>query len=58
MLGGIITHVVQIIENISYKGGNVERKFSSIVRCGSGRGSFRCHRTIGIARAFNYGGLK
>jgi uncharacterized protein len=55
----IITHVVQIIENISYKGGNVERKFSSIeLDVVQDADRLDAIGAIGIARAFNYGGFK
>ena len=54
-----ITHVVNIIENISFKGGNFEKKFSSkeldIVQDADRLDSLGA---IGIARAFNYGGFK
>lgn len=55
----IIVHVINIIENISYKGGNFERKFSSkeldIVQDADRLDALGA---IGIARAFNYGGFK
>ena len=55
----IITHVVNIIENISYKGGNFEKKFSSkeldVVQDADRLDAIGA---IGIARAFNYGGFK
>lgn len=55
----IIKHVVDIIENISYKGGNFEKKFSSteldIVQDADRLDAIGA---IGIARAFNYGGFK
>ncbi|WP_158730153.1 HD domain-containing protein [Flavobacterium sp. I-STPA6A] len=55
----IIAHVVQIIENISYKGGNVERKFSSIeLDVVQDADRLDAIGAIGIARAFNYGGFK
>lgn len=54
-----INHVVKIIENISYKGGNFEQKFHSkeldIVRDADNLDALGA---IGIARAFNYGGFK
>ena len=54
-----IEHVVQIIENISYKGGNFEKKFTSkeleIVQDADRLDAIGA---IGIARAFNYGGYK
>lgn len=54
-----INHVVQIIENISFKGGKVERKFSSkeldIVQDADRLDAIGA---IGIARTFNYGGFK
>jgi uncharacterized protein len=55
----IIVHVINIIENISFKGGNFEKKFSSkeldIVQDGDRLDALGA---IGIARTFNYGGFK
>lgn len=55
----VIDHVVKIIENISFKGGNFERKFSSpellIVQDADRLDAIGA---IGIARTFNYGGFK
>lgn len=55
----IITHVVKIIENISFKGGNFEKQFSSkeleIVQDADRLDAIGA---IGIARCFNYGGFK
>ncbi len=55
----IIEHVVQIIKNISYKGGNVKRTFSSkeldVVQDADRLDAIGA---IGIARCFNYGGFK
>ena len=54
-----IQHVVNIIENISYKGGNFEQKFHSkeldIVQDADRLDAIGA---IGIARCFNYGGFK
>lgn len=54
-----INHVVAIIENISFKGGNFEKKFTSkeleIVQDADRLDSIGA---IGIARTFNYGGFK
>lgn len=54
-----IAHVIQIIENISYKGGNFEKKFNSkeleIVQDADRLDAIGA---VGIARAFNYGGFK
>ena len=54
-----ITHVLNIIENISFKGGNFEKKFSSkeldIVQDADRLDAIGA---IGIARTFNYGGFK
>jgi uncharacterized protein len=55
----IITHVVSIIENISYKGGNFEKKFSSIeLDVVQDADRLDAIGAIGIARTFNYGGFK
>lgn len=54
-----IEHVVNIIENISFKGGNFEKKFTSkeleIVQDADRLDAIGA---IGIARTFNYGGFK
>lgn len=54
-----IQHVVNIIENISFKGGNFEKKFTSkeleIVQDADRLDALGA---IGIARTFNYGGFK
>ncbi len=55
----IITHVVNIIENISYKGGNFEKKFTSIeLDIVQDADRLDAIGAIGIARTFNYGGFK
>ena len=55
----VITHVIAIIENISFKGGNFEKKFNSkeleIVQDADRLDAIGA---IGIARTFNYGGFK
>lgn len=55
----IIDHVVQIIENISFKGGNFDQKFHSpelaVVQDADRLDAIGA---IGIARCFNYGGFK
>ncbi|WP_374402471.1 HD domain-containing protein [Flavobacterium sp.] len=55
----IILHVIAIIENISFKGGNFEKKFNSkeleIVQDADRLDAIGA---IGIARTFNYGGFK
>ena len=55
----VIQHVVNIIENISFKGGNFDKKFTSkeleIVQDADRLDALGA---IGIARAFNYGGFK
>jgi uncharacterized protein len=54
-----IVHVINIIDNISYKGGNFERQFHSkelaIVQDADRLDALGA---IGIARCFNYGGFK
>ena len=54
-----IQHVINIIENISFKGGNFEKKFNSkeleIVQDADRLDAIGA---IGIARCFNYGGFK
>lgn len=55
----IITHVIQIIDNISFKGGNNEKTFSSIeLDIVQDADRLDAIGAIGIARAFNYGGFK
>ena len=55
----IIEHVIQIIKNISFKGGNFQKTFSSkeleIVQDADRLDALGA---IGIARTFNYGGFK
>ncbi|GAA4309541.1 HD domain-containing protein [Pontixanthobacter gangjinensis] len=55
----VIDHVVKIIENISFKGGNTDQKFTSpeldIVQDADRLDALGA---IGIARTFNYGGYK
>ena len=55
----VISHVVNIIENISFKGGNFKKKFTSkeldIVQDADRLDALGA---IGIARTFNYGGFK
>lgn len=55
----VIEHIVNIIENISFKGGNFEKKFTSkeleIVQDADRLDAIGA---IGIARTFNYGGFK
>ena len=55
----VISHVVNIIENISFKGGNFEKKYTSkeleIVQDADRLDALGA---IGIARTFNYGGFK
>lgn len=55
----IIIHVVNIIENISFKGGNFEKKFNSIeLEIVQDADRLDAIGAIGIARTFNYGGFK
>jgi uncharacterized protein len=55
----IIDHVIAIIENISFKGGKVERQFSSIeLDIVQDADRLDAIGAIGIARTFNYGGFK
>lgn len=55
----IINHVIQIIENISFKGGNFEKKFSSIeLEIVQDADRLDAIGAIGVARTFNYGGYK
>ena len=55
----VIEHVVQIIKNISFKGGNTQQTFTSpeldVVQDADRLDALGA---IGIARTFNYGGFK
>lgn len=54
-----ISHVVAIIENISFKGGNFNKQFNSIeLQVVQDADRLDALGAIGIARAFNYGGYK
>ncbi|MDX2281609.1 MAG: HD domain-containing protein [Saprospiraceae bacterium] len=54
-----ITHVVKIIENISFKGGNETQHFKSLeLDVVQDADRLDAMGAIGIARAFNYGGFK
>lgn len=54
-----IQHIIKIIENISFKGGNTEKTFSSIeLDIVQDADRLDAIGAIGIARAFNYGGFK
>ena len=55
----IISHVIKIIENISFKGGNFHKEFSSIeLDIVQDADRLDAIGAIGIARTFNYGGFK
>lgn len=57
--GATIQHVINIIENISFKGGNTEKAFSSIeLDIVQDADRLDAIGAIGIARTFNYGGFK
>lgn len=54
-----IAHVIKIIENISFKGGNFEKSFHSIeLEIVQDADRLDAIGAIGIARTFNYGGFK
>jgi uncharacterized protein len=54
-----IQNVINIIENISFKGGNTEKLFSSIeLNIVQDADRLDAIGAIGIARTFNYGGFK
>ena len=54
-----IQHVINIIENISFKGGNFEKKFNTIeLEIVQDADRLDAIGAIGVARAFNYGGFK
>lgn len=55
----VIEHVVKIIENVSFKGGNTNQKFHSIeLDIVQDADRLDALGAIGIARTFNYGGFK
>lgn len=55
----VIEHVIKIIENISFKGGKEEQKFTSNeLEVVQDADRLDAIGAIGIARAFNYGGFK
>lgn len=55
----IIVHVVKIIENISFKGGNEKQQFRTIeLDIIQDADRLDALGAIGIARTFNYGGFK
>ena len=55
----VTTHVVKIIENISFKGGNEAQQFQSIeLDIIQDADRLDALGAIGIARTFNYGGFK
>ena len=55
----IILHVIAIIENISFKGGNFEKKYhSKELEIVQDADRLDAIGAIGIARTFNYGGFK
>jgi uncharacterized protein len=55
----VIEHVIQIIENISFKGGNEAQKFhSKELEVVQDADRLDAIGAIGIARCFNYGGFK
>ncbi|MDC8002526.1 HD domain-containing protein [Aureisphaera galaxeae] len=55
----VINHVVAIIENVSFKGGNATKSFDSLeLRVVQDADRLDALGAIGIARTFNYGGFK
>jgi len=55
----VIEHVIKIIENISYKGGNSVQNFDSLeLDVVQDADRLDAIGAIGIARTFNYGGFK
>ena len=54
-----IKHVINIMENLSFKGGNAEKTFSSVeLDIVQDADRLDAMGAIGIARTFNYGGFK
>ncbi len=55
----VVDHVINIIENISFKGGNEQKSFqSNELNIVQDADRLDALGSIGIARAFNYGGFK
>lgn len=55
----VIIHVVKIIENISFKGGNFTQNFNSLeLKCIQDADRLDAIGAVGIARCFSYGGYK
>lgn len=55
----VVAHVIKIIENISFKGGNKKQKFfSNELAVVQDADRLDALGAIGIARCFNYGGYK
>jgi len=55
----VISHIINIIENISFKGGNEPQKFNSLeLDVIQDADRLDAIGAIGIARTFNYGGFK
>jgi len=55
----VINHVVKIIQNISFKGGNISQDFNSVeLQIVQDADRLDAIGAIGIARAFHYGGFK
>ena len=55
----VIEHVIKIIENISFKGGNESQKFTSPeLQVIQDADRLDAIGAIGVARTFNYGGFK
>lgn len=55
----VIEHVVKIIKNISFKGGNIKQEFTSPeLEVVQDADRLDAMGAIGIARTFNYGGFK
>jgi len=55
----VIEHVIKIIENISFKGGNTPQQFKSLeLDIVQDADRLDAIGAIGIARCFNYGGFK
>lgn len=56
---GVVDHVVKIIKNVSFKGGNIDQEFHSIeLDIIQDADRLDAIGAIGIARTFNYGGFK
>mgnify|MGYP003644828077 CR=1 FL=1 len=55
----VVEHIIAIIKNVSFKGGNIDRDFNSLeLQVIQDADRLDAIGAVGIARTFNYGGFK